>query len=339
MKLVLAYIVARSYWQYYDSPWMESQWTSDSIHFLAESPIDEATSGGALYASKPYFAVEFDGKERGESMEYCDSYSVICRYPRLIGLCIMLVEIGRGQTLPIEDRGSYEANLNATWTFTRQLANRSKVWGDFDYPDYRKAIVGCLTYKPSTDDSNLVKTDVFARKAAIYDIVVQPLEKLLTVLGFFDNLHFLDPIDSSHGPAPVLEMPTAPALPAFNGASTASSQWLDRIMEINRFIQTRAKSSSIEPRRRVRVAVLDTGYDGNATFFNKARKARIQGKKDFVNDSNDPMDENGHGSHTLALVMKVAPTADVYVARIAKDNSALRNSTDAVAKVLSPLLP
>ncbi|KAI8269269.1 putative subtilisin [Colletotrichum sp. SAR11_239] len=61
MKLVLAYIVARSYWQYYDSPWMNSPWTSDTIHFLCESQwADGSLSTGALYASKPYFVVEFE---------------------------------------------------------------------------------------------------------------------------------------------------------------------------------------------------------------------------------------------------------------------------------------
>ncbi len=239
MKLVLAYIISRSFWQYYDSPWMDRKWTSDSIHFLPESAVDgDMPEGamGAFFASRPYYAVEFDVQEHDASDEYCDSFSVIYRYPRVLLLCVLLLEIGRGEPLPYEDHGSMEANLNATWTMVKRLADRSRPWGEFDYPDYRKAVLSCLTRKLFEESNSRPELDVFLRKAVIYRTIVQPLERLLKVLGFWDNLDALDPIDS-RGPELVVSKPVAPSLPpaAEQGReSTAASQWLDRLSNINR---------------------------------------------------------------------------------------------------------
>ncbi|GJC88682.1 hypothetical protein ColLi_11520 [Colletotrichum liriopes] len=331
MKLVLAYIVARSFWQYYDSPWMESPWTSDSIHFLPESlKTDENQSSGALYASKPYFAVEFE-EHSGKFAEYCSNFGVIFRYPRLLALCIVLLEIGRGQCLTIEDHGSVEANLNETWTLAKRLTDRNRTWGDFDYPHYRKAILGCLNYVPSNKESACIETDVFARKAAIHAAVVQPLEKLLSELGFAGNLHITDPIDASRGPGQVPCIPAVPAMPSKNRDADQSARWFDELNVINQYFKKRGPLTSV---RAPRVAILDTGFDEEAVFFSSpGRKRKIKGWRDWVAGSPNPVDENGHGSHTTAIVMKVAPDATIYVARIAKDRSTLRNATQAIAEV------
>lgn len=366
MKLVLAYIVARSFWQFYDSPWMEAQWSSDSIQFLPESPVEEdddsvsdagsdaTESNGALFASRPYFAVDFTDQGTEGPVEYCDSYSVVYRYPRLLALCTMLLEIARGRALDFEDEGTMEANLNASWTLARRHAKRTRSWKDFNYPDYKNAVLGCLNYKPEDNDDNTndngqtravastTESDVFARKAAIYSKVVQPLEKLLKALGFADNLHIVDPIDMSRHPDRAPELPAPPPVASLtsqqgqgNSNAQAATQWLDSISSINAAIRERARGRKAAGRHRpVRIAVLDTGYDGEAVFFsNPARQHRIKGWKDFSEGCEAAVDSNGHGTHTLALVMKVAPSADMYVARIAKDRAGLQNAAETVAQV------
>lgn len=44
-------------------------------------------------------------------------------------------------------------------------------------------------------------------------------------------------------------------------------------------------------------------------------------------------DEDGHGTHVLSILMKVTPTADFYVARVARTKNDLANSTWNVAQV------
>ncbi|WYZ37657.1 hypothetical protein EsH8_II_001163 [Colletotrichum jinshuiense] len=331
MKLVLAYIIARSFWQYYDSPWMKTQWTSDSIHFFPESMLGaEAHSSGALYASKPYFAADFE-TDGDQSMEYCSLDGVIFRYPRLLTLCVMLLEIGRGQSLRIEDHGSTAANLNETWTLVKRFSVGTKGWGSFDYPRYQEIILDCLGYTSPLDDGLSVETAAFARKAAVHDLVVQSLEKLLNDLGFAEKLHLLGPIDPSQEPAWVPDIPLRPAMPERSHDASLSAQWMDNINSINKYIHGLGTTSVRAPR----VAVLDTGVDGETVFFRApGRGSKIQKWKDWVGNSETHIDENGHGTHTLALVMKVAPHAVVCVARIARDRGGLRNATEAIAQAI-----
>lgn len=86
--------------------------------------------------------------------------------------------------------------------------------------------------------------------------------------------------------------------------------------------------------KRIRIAVLDTGYDPDAIFFSRERKKRLRHWKDYVEkDQLHAKDEDGHGTHVLSVLMKVAPAADVFVARVARDSADLQNATENVAKV------
>ncbi|KAF6813980.1 putative subtilisin [Colletotrichum musicola] len=333
MKIVLAFIVARSFWQYYDSSWMDSPWSSNSIHFLPELVVEDEHDqpSVALYASKPYFAVQFL-QHAGESVEYCSAFGVVCRYPRLLALRIILLEIGRGQSLTIEDHGSVEANLNANWTLAKRLTNKNRTWGDFDYPHYRQAILGCLNYNYSEQAGASVETNVFARKAAVYEAVLQPLEKLINELGFAENMNIMDPIDASQGPDRIADVPAPPAMPMQNSAVAKASQWLNDLNAINRYFHKRCPLASVPSPR---VAILDTGFDDEGAFFSvPGRRQKVKGWKDFAADSEVPVDDNGHGSHCIALIMKVAPHATIYVARIAKDRGSLRNAAQAIADAI-----
>lgn len=71
----------------------------------------------------------------------------------------------------------------------------------------------------------------------------------------------------------------------------------------------------------VKVAVIDTGIDYNHPDLN----ANYRGGYDFVNRDNDPMDDNGHGTHvagTIAArddgigVVGVAPEAELYALKV-----------------------
>ncbi|KAK8045030.1 pfs domain-containing protein [Apiospora rasikravindrae] len=91
-------------------------------------------------------------------------------------------------------------------------------------------------------------------------------------------------------------------------------------------------------RKRVRVAVLDTGihmgqinhWDKDWTDIVDGKNPRIKGKKDFLDPdrTNKCMDSDGHGTHCVGVIRKVAPEADVYVARVAKNR---REGPDIIA--------
>lgn len=68
-------------------------------------------------------------------------------------------------------------------------------------------------------------------------------------------------------------------------------------------------------------------------FFTRPRLQRLKGWKDWVEHRKQPCDEGGHGTSVLSVLMKVAPYADVYVARVARSEEDLLNASDNIAKV------
>ena len=81
--------------------------------------------------------------------------------------------------------------------------------------------------------------------------------------------------------------------------------------------------------------MLDTGYDNESTFFQSPdRYHRVCGWRDYTErNCAAPEDVDGHGTYVLSLLMKVAPMADFYVARVARDTEDLAGSITNVAKV------
>ncbi|KAM0345647.1 hypothetical protein ACHAPU_006301 [Fusarium lateritium] len=340
MKLVLAYIISRSFWQYYDSPWMNTKWTSDSLHFLPEPLSDEqqqADKGTGLYASRPYYVVCFE-KEGDEFMEYCDSYSVIYRYPRLLALCMMLLEIGLGEPLPTQHCEALEGTLNANWNLAKRLVDKPRSWGDFDYPDYRKVVSNCLNRTLFDEAGETEERDsevsVITRKAVLYEAVVSPLEKLLKLLGYFEDLDNIEPMPSRVSP-PILSLTPSSAIP-IAAKDNHSAEWLNKLNAINSYIYNiPQKAGPNGSGRPIRIAILDTGYDPEAVFFRVPdRQRQMKGWKDHAGGLEVPIDENGHGTHTIALAMKVAPLADFYVARVSRDRSKLRQSSKNIAEAI-----
>jgi subtilisin len=75
----------------------------------------------------------------------------------------------------------------------------------------------------------------------------------------------------------------------------------------------------------VKVAIIDTGIDYNNPEF----AGRYAGGYDFVNSDNDPMDDNGHGTHVAGIiaaadndlgVVGVAPEAEIYALKVLDKN-------------------
>ncbi|MCJ1249359.1 hypothetical protein MMC30_006582 [Trapelia coarctata] len=83
--------------------------------------------------------------------------------------------------------------------------------------------------------------------------------------------------------------------------------------------------------RRVKIAILDTGIDLTHPDFSKLDedhpeygiyKDRVKGCQSFVSSKTEDGDSSGHGTHSAALLLKLAPKANVYVARVVETGSA-----------------
>jgi hypothetical protein len=91
----------------------------------------------------------------------------------------------------------------------------------------------------------------------------------------------------------------------------------------------------------VRIAILDSGLDPENPFLiedQQLANPRIKEARSFVHGtrSHDIRDEIGHGTHALGLLLKVAPCAEIYVARIARRETLDPNTYDDIAKAGCP---
>ncbi|KAK8876780.1 subtilisin-like protein [Apiospora arundinis] len=349
MKLVLCYIIARSVWQYYDSPWADTWWSNESIHFLFESSTT-SPSEGSLYASKPYFAIAF-GDVDDCLQEYCDSFSVIFRYPRILALCMMLLEIMRGRAFELDKYDTVEASVNARWDLAFRTVEDPSQWINFEYTDFRSALRKSLMSKTFDEastrtgsGSNDLKHDLDHRRKILFDVLIEPLHRLLSLLGFEDVLDHIEPMSPREHSRYIPGSPSVPRIPIQSASATsveekekeAANNWIERIGQLNTHVCNSVMPTPLRSHiRPIRVAVLDSGYDEESSFFQAPLRSRkVKGWRDFVGDSADPVDENGHGTHTVALVMKMAPSAEVYVARIARDRGAMGQAPHAICQAI-----
>ncbi|KAK0115755.1 hypothetical protein ONS95_012808 [Cadophora gregata] len=76
--------------------------------------------------------------------------------------------------------------------------------------------------------------------------------------------------------------------------------------------------------KRVKIAILDTGIDLSHPDFKEDQSASrmnrpIKTPEDFLDPEGKAFDTCGHGTYCVGILRRVAPEADIYVARVAKD--------------------
>jgi len=351
MKLLLAYIIAYSVWQYYDSDWMKTRWTSESIQFMKE--CHGSGDQGKLFTWKPYLSIDFNDKDP-QCYEYNRLPEMIHDYPRVRALGIMLVEIGIG--FPINkdakkaQHPSVQSNSELLTAFS--YAEDENRWRDFDYPDYMSAVRQCL--KPDSFDQVLCpegsssrewKQAIEQRRSILYDKVVFPLEDLLQGTKWMEDYTKVAPLSTPLKVTTIQESTLESKDPERRKMASPrakrskserdASRWLSRLRGLNRELAQVAPALGLDDvSRRVRIAILDTGYDDDTPFFfSPSVQERLKGWKDLVDGSANPQDSHGHGTHLVSLVLKCAPEADIYVARIAAGPDEILKSSNNIAKV------
>lgn len=91
----------------------------------------------------------------------------------------------------------------------------------------------------------------------------------------------------------------------------------------------------IEP---VRIAILDSGLDPtNPLLIEDLQQPNPQIKeaRSFVHGTqpHETQDEIGHGTHALGLLLKVAPSAEIFVAKVAPRETLNTNTFNDITKV------
>lgn len=100
--------------------------------------------------------------------------------------------------------------------------------------------------------------------------------------------------------------------------------------------------------RRPTIAVIDTGFDSQARFVDHKLKRRLgvlsgsntQNRtwKDCWQSSACPQDEDGHGTAMLSIIHRIAPFANICVARIAAGDQDMKNDPEGTSNNLAKVL-
>lgn len=96
-RILLLYVLAKSFWQLYDSEWMRNSWTKDDIHFMVKSWSDRTVAGrferkSVIYLCEPFLSTPFKCYDK-------TSKSSFHPFPKILALGIIFLEVLLGQGL------------------------------------------------------------------------------------------------------------------------------------------------------------------------------------------------------------------------------------------------
>ena len=87
---------------------------------------------------------------------------------------------------------------------------------------------------------------------------------------------------------------------------------------------------------KIRIAVLDTGIDPTDRMI-KPAMSRIIDKRSWVGSIPESyMDKYGHGTHVTRLLLRMAPAAEIYVAKITDNKNVDPEDMSRIAEVSLP---
>ncbi|KAF5675749.1 thermostable alkaline protease [Fusarium heterosporum] len=366
-KILLAHTIAQSCWQYYGSDFMREQWTSHSVWFMFESDQTEEPhvhrSPKERLALRAYMSLCLNSEILLH--EILDDPMSTHPFPHILGLGIMLLEIGLKRSFRRMDHLPATARLNWEHGAANQLLGeleRGDYFRSTQKDIFIKVVASCLdpsiftivpkhgpkTTKRSKSSETTDKTpyrrggeaQVDERRRRLYKHVVEPLARLVKVafkhdpryVSYLSRCKDHDLMGNS-----LLQLASFRAKPK----TIITREWMHNLKHISahiRLLQRQIPEKTFKP---IKIAILDTGCDDSLAFFTQVnRKDCIGGRKDFVdcqmrdNPGETARDVYGHGSLMARIIMESAPLAHIYIARISKDPDELSSDKSHVAKAI-----
>lgn len=192
-RLILAYFVARSFWQYYQSDWMRTNWDLRTIQFLPEEDIGDSDLAFNPYV--PFLDLQTPDSLPTAPKEFEGGGGYIHQHPRILILGLLLFQICSES--PYETKISAEfspRSVNHDCVHFNRLMTGGK-WPALGLNScyakaYKNIVAECFPACYTSDVEGTLldrKLDIPARRALLRKKVVVPLHGLLKGMELFDQ--------------------------------------------------------------------------------------------------------------------------------------------------------
>jgi hypothetical protein len=172
-RLLLSYFLAKAVWQFYDSEWMQREWTKETVHFMFER---RSKISKGIFINEPFLSARFDNAQPTQDKD--DEFRSH-NFPKILALGVMFLEIELGidikdYRMP-EDLGpDGEPTINADHIAAIEVFNKTE-WDELETAGVFRDVIGaCLTpddFKPFLNDTQGLR-DAFEKR------IVNPLHTL-----------------------------------------------------------------------------------------------------------------------------------------------------------------
>jgi hypothetical protein len=192
-KIFLAFTISKAFWQYYNSEWMNAEWSLETIQLLKTSSVD---------SQAPFLRVTTDTtkaweQNENEYTEGSNDVPFLHPYSYILNLGLLLVQIGSitpamntVAAVPAEWSDAQKSNAICISCCTEVSSNSA--WPAIDLPEkhkarYRRIVEECL---PIDSDRPLFqeKLDAIGRRSALENHVVRPLFDLFEEMACPDDI-------------------------------------------------------------------------------------------------------------------------------------------------------
>jgi hypothetical protein len=171
MKLLLSYFLAKAVWQFYDSEWMRSEWTKETVHFMFER---RSYSPKGIFVNEPFLSAHFDCPHIVQDDAFRSHL-----FPKILALGIMFLEIELGISFEEQKISCLgpdgQPTVNTDHMAAIKVFNNAKLWDEMEtFRGFKGVINACLTPAPFMPFLN----DADGRRDAFDKYIVTPLQEL-----------------------------------------------------------------------------------------------------------------------------------------------------------------
>ncbi|KAL7929060.1 subtilisin-like protein [Trichoderma chlorosporum] len=318
-RLILSFILATSLLHLLEAPWLQAGLSNESICFLMPNLWSSPD------VTKPYLTASFASLSQRSEMENTIQAHP---FPDILSLGILLLEIARGELIDFEGA---QNRCAATYIGTLECFEK--------WRDLRIAIQACI--KPAEygkSDIQKAPAKIFHIREYIFGCILFPLKESLSK-KYDIELNTLHTYIAKNNKS--IEADDFVDENQQNGFSRyqLAVTWSEYLNGVHNLVHNCVKRCDKlflkdEETTRIRIAVLDTGFqlpESQHDSYMELGRISTNESESLLPGANKTsgndwqVDVDGHGSRVGQIILEVAPTAVLHVARVFERRKDLEN--------------